>query len=132
MVTLKHQNGWQGAKKLLLSQLGVTTALALLLLYQGATAFFSVVLGGLVCSLPNTLMAVMLFKHHGASSSKKILQGFYRGEAFKLMLSALMFVLIFRCTAVKAGLFFLGYLGAQAVLWLAPVMFTNATRPDRN
>ena len=86
-------------------------------------AFVSAVLGGLVCVIPNAYFAKQLFRYHGALAAKRIVSGFYRGEALKIALSAALFALVFRFFNINPVVFFATYLAVQMVFWFTPLLF---------
>ena len=92
---------------------------------NGATSGYSAALGGLVCVVPNAYFARALFLHGGARAAKQIVNGFYRGEALKLMLSAALFTLVFKCFKVDPPGFFVAYIAAQMMFWFAPLIVVN-------
>ena len=107
-------------------QSGLTLVLAVIaFIISGNKAAFSVILGGLLSIIPNMYFASVLFKHQGAQAAKQIVNGFYKGEAMKLLLTILLFALVFKYCSVIPLLFFTVYILVQAVLWLAPWLFNN-------
>ncbi|WP_206006358.1 ATP synthase subunit I, partial [Pseudoalteromonas sp. c7(2019)] len=57
---------------------------------------YSALFGGLTFLLPNVVFVLMAFAHAGARQSKKVLRGFYAGEAIKLFLTVLFFVVFLK------------------------------------
>ena len=95
------------------------------LLLSGIMAAKTVILGGLVSIVPNALFARILFKHQGAQVAKQIVKGFYKGEAAKLLLTILMFGLVFSCFKIYPLVFFTVYILVQMLIWFAPLLFNN-------
>ena len=127
---VKNQQGKQGAKRLLLIQLGVTIIIALAALgVVDLVAATSAIAGGIVCVLPNAYFASKLFKHNGAHAARQIVNGFYKGEALKLMLSVALFALVFKYLKINPLVFFVAYIAAQMVFWFAPLIVVNKNRP---
>lgn len=85
----------------------------------------SVALGGLVAFLPMCVFAKKLFAYHGAQAAKKIVHGFYSGEALKLMLSIVLFILVFLFFKIEPLSFFLMYIAVVMSHWLAPVVINK-------
>ena len=81
---------------------------------------YSAVLGGSVCIIPGVIFAIGLFRHRGAQQAKKIMAAFYMGEAFKLVLSGLLFALTFIFFDVNAKIFFATFIAVQILYWIAP------------
>ena len=123
---MKNQRGIRGAERLLACQTGLTLLFAsVAMLISGKMAVETVVLGGLVSIIPNALFARILFKHQGAQAAKQIVKGFYRGEAAKILLTILLFGLVFKYFKIVPLLFFVVYILVQMVLWFAPWLFNN-------
>ncbi len=114
----------QGVLRLLLGQLGVTVLIAVIARLIGDDrAAVSALVGGIVCILPNAYFAAKLFKHNGARAARQIVNGFYKGEALKLILSVALFALVFKYLNVNPLVFFVTYIAAQMVFWFAPLLF---------
>ena len=123
---MKNQQGMRGARRLLLIQLGVTVLIAVMTgLICDGNAALSATAGGLVCVIPNAYFVNKLFGHHGAHAAKQIVNGFYRGEALKILLSIALFALVFKYLNVKPSAFFVAYIAAQMVFWFAPLIIVN-------
>lgn len=88
-------------------------------------ALISSVLGGLVCLLPSLLFAINFFKYKGAQHTRKILSAFYLGEAIKLLLTGLLFALVFINYKVNAAAFFTTFISVQAMYWFAPCLIVK-------
>lgn len=123
---VKNQQGARGARRLLLVQLGITMLIAVIAgLFGNGTAAFSAVTGGIVCIVPNAYFASKLFQHNGARAARQIVNGFYKGEALKLVLSVALFALVFKYLKVNPLVFFVAYIAAQMVFWFAPLIIVN-------
>ncbi|NLY57064.1 MAG: F0F1 ATP synthase subunit I [Gammaproteobacteria bacterium] len=101
----------------LLLQLIVMLVVALVLwLFQGLTAGYSGLLGGLVALIPNSYFAFRVYRYSGARSARAIVGEMYFGEAGKLILTAVLFIAVW--LAVKplvVAAVFGGYLAVLAV-----------------
>ena len=123
---VKNRQGIWGARRLMLIQFGVSILISCIAVWvYSTTAAYSAILGGLVCVVPNAYFARSLFFHSGARAAKQIVSGFYRGEALKLMLSAALFTLVFKCFNIHPLIFFIAYIAAQMVFWFAPLIIVN-------
>ena len=123
---VKSRQGIQSVKRLFLWQLGITVlASALSVLLISLVAGWSALLGGLVSIAPNAVFAWKLFQYQGAKSARQIVNGFYKGEAFKISLSAVMFALVFIFFTVKPAVFFAVFIIVQMVFWFAPLIVDN-------
>ena len=80
----------------------------------------SSLLGGFVCLVPSLIFALKFFKHQGAQKAKKIINAFYLGEVTKLVVTGILFAIVFLVYQVNALAFFVTFISVQAVYWLAP------------
>lgn len=122
--SVKNQRGLKGAWRLVGFQLGLTLLLATIaLFYAGVTAVSSAVLGGLVSMLPTAYFATTLFQYQGARAARQILSAFYKGEALKIILTIILFALVFKFFTVIPVVFFGVYIMDQMIFWFAPLIF---------
>ena len=56
----------------------------------------SILAAGLVTIIPNIVFALKAFKYAGAKSSKLVVESFFSGVKLKMVLTALLFVLVFK------------------------------------
>ncbi len=104
----------------ILAQVALPCAIALFLFSLGnIQAVYSVLLGGLVCCLPNLLVAYGIFPLTGSSTPIRIARRFFMTEALKYALSILLMVLIFKEININPLAFFLTYLLSLNVFWMA-------------
>lgn len=121
-----------GVKRLLKAQLitSVLISLVLLLLY-GKNEGLSAILGGLVAIVPSIVFARKMFRYQGARAAKQIITSFYTGEALKIILTAILFSLVFMLYKVAPLAFFFTYIVVLMNYWLAPLIFANKhNRPE--
>ena len=106
---------------ILAAQLGVSLLLAAIGgLYAGRTAAYSGLIGGMICLLPNTFLALRIIAAGMKREPRALVRGIYAGEAGKMMLSAMLFIVAF--TLVKplaVGWLFAGFIATQSVMWVA-------------
>lgn len=77
-------------------QLVIAVIVSLLLLfYSGVASAWSALMGGLIFILPNAYFTRYAFMGKEQESPQLIVRRFYQGEAGKLALTAVMFVLCF-------------------------------------
>jgi len=113
-------------KRLFIVQTGLALVIAALSYWLGGTkAAYSAGLGGLVCIVPNMVFAFQLFRHHGARAAKKIVNSFYKGEAIKIIISIVLFAIVFIMFDITPLAFFITYIVVQMSFWTAPWMITN-------
>jgi ATP synthase protein I len=72
----------------------VIAALGAFALLDGVTGY-SVFLGGMVSTLPNAYFAIKAFRYSGARQMPQVLKSFYAGESGKMIITAVMFALVF-------------------------------------
>lgn len=81
--------------RIIFLQIGLTALCALLGWLHSDVAARSALLGGLACVLPNAYFVMRMFRYRGARYAHKIAEALYQAEAWKFMLTALMFAVIF-------------------------------------
>lgn len=103
------------AVQLLLASL---TAAALQVRGDRVTAL-SVLLGGLLCALPNAYFGLLAFRHRGARAASQVVQSFYRGETGKFVLTLLGFAAVFAAVRpLNAAALFISYSLCIVLQWL--------------
>jgi len=96
-----------------------------------STVFFSVksgysaLAGGTTFLLPNLIFVLMTFAHAGARQTHKVLRGFYAGEAIKLFLTVLLFVVFLKYGSLSLTAFYISFSLLVTSQWLAPFFFYN-------
>lgn len=116
----------RGIMRLWVVQLGVTLILAVLYaLMLDTKAASSALLGGMVCIIPNACFAILLFRHQGARAAKQIVNGFYKGEALKIIMSIFLFTAVFGLCRITPIAFFSSYIIVQMTHWFAPWIIVN-------
>jgi len=121
------------AKKGQISGLKLVAFQLLLVLFSAliSTVFFSTkagysaLFGGVTFLLPNLVFVLMTFAHAGARQSQKVLRGFYAGEAIKLFLTVLLFVVFLKYGTLSLIAFYISFSLLVASQWLAPFFFYN-------
>jgi len=106
---------------ILLAQAGVTLlAAGIAWIGLGKVAAYSAALGGVACVLPNAFLAARILALRGAPTASNMMRTAYVGEAGKLILTFLLFGVIFASVRpLSPGLVFVGFIAAQAVMWVA-------------
>ena len=69
-------------------------ALSAFVLFDLVTGY-SVFLGGMVSTLPNAYFAIKAFRYRGARQMAEVVKSFYTGESGKMIITAVMFALVF-------------------------------------
>lgn len=106
-----------------LFQMAVTLGVALVIwlfwgFYSGVSAFT----GGMICVIPNLYFAWRFFSATGALAAKQIVRGMYRAEMIKLLLTGLLFLVVFTYLPIDVLPFFAGFILTQFVGWFAPLI----------
>ncbi|WP_133504004.1 ATP synthase subunit I [Marinomonas balearica] len=105
-------------------QIAISVVISLVfLILSGVIASYSFVLGATACILPNIYMAWRVFGHVGTRPAKDVVRSFYRGEAGKLVMTAVILSLVFLLAKPLAhGALFTGFGLAILSHWLSPLM----------
>jgi len=82
--------------RITLVQLGLSALLALLFLLRSPDAAISALAGGLICAIPNAYFIYKAFLHSGARQVTHVLQSFYQGGTWKMLLTAVGFAAAFK------------------------------------
>ena len=100
----------------------------------GWTSAYSLLLGGLICAVPNAYFTSKAFRYRGARAAQKIVRAFYVGEAVKILLMCAGFALTFNFvkplspTAVFSG-FVVTYLTGLLVLVAVQTEYSRNNNP---
>ncbi len=115
----KQQQNQTVANKLVFVQISVTVSIALVLwIFWGTGVALSAMLGGLICSVATWLMARIMFAR-GNANPGQMLTAFYLGEAAKVLVTVICFVLAFVLLELNAPAFILTYIAMLLLHWLA-------------
>ena len=110
-------------RRLVLLQIAIASIIPLVLMPFGMIAAISGAAGALACLLPNLYFAHRAFRYSGARAAKKILRSFYAGEAIKLVLTAVMFALVFKyLRPINVAAVFGGFIAVQMAIWVTPLI----------
>ena len=110
--------------KVLLAQLGLTVALALIFWgTDGHVSGYSALLGGLTCVIPNAFLALRLAVPRRDPGASALVRAAYIGELGKLVLTVLMFSMAFTLVRpLSAGALFAGFIAAQLMTFAGLLM----------
>ena len=119
--------------KVLLAQLGLTVALALIFLgTDGRVSGYSVLLGGLTCVIPNAFLALRLAAPRRDPGAGALVRAAYIGELGKIALTVLMFSMVFTLVRpLAAGPLFAGFIAAQLATFSGLLMRDRKTEVKR-
>jgi ATP synthase protein I len=113
---------------ILLVQVGVCLGVGVLAwLWGGQTAGISALLGGVAAVVPNAFLAARLLA--ARSNARALLRAAWIGEAGKLVMTAIAFIVIFAFVRpISAPAVFAGFIAVQLVLFGALVTGNGAPR----
>src|SRR5690606_36378517 len=105
-----------------LGQLAVTAvSAALFLIWRGGLEAVSALAGGGIAMAAGLAMTVFMFRKSAQGDPKRIVRNAYKGEAAKLAVKVVLFVLVLKFFEVAALPLFLTFVAALAVHWVALV-----------
>lgn len=78
-------------------------------------------LGGIAAFVPNLYFALRIVRSSGMPA-RKIVNSFYAGESGKLLLTAALFIMIFKVPNIEILPLLAGYIAALSVFWFALLM----------
>jgi ATP synthase protein I len=115
----------------LLWQVLGTLGLALVLLIAGVVEAYSALLGGLICVIPNAYLAGRLFMKSGAGDSRVFLRAAFTGEALKLVLTGVLFALVFiYIKPLNVLALFAGFIMTICIQWIG-LIFIGRDRTEK-
>ena len=85
---------------------------------QGSSKVLSPFLGGVTAFLPNLYLALRMARTKG-QDAQKIVRSFYAGESGKLILTAMLFFIIFQIPTIELLPLLTAYVSALSVFWFA-------------
>ena len=113
------------ADKLACIQFTATVFIALTLwVFLDQKSAYSALLGGLICCLAAWLMARIMFARQEANPGQMLI-AFYLGEATKVLVTVVCFVLAFVLVELNAWAFIVTYIVMLILHWLALVKVTD-------
>ena len=127
LTNILARRGRTAAYKLVLVQVtvAVLTAIVFSIVWELSTGLAALA-GGMVAAVPNFVFVTLAFSTSGASQADKVLKSFYRGEAVKLLLTIVLFSLIFSQLSMAFMPVFVGYVVTLMVHWTAPLYFKQS------
>jgi len=90
-------------------------------LWADGQSFMSSILGGSIAIIPNLYFALKVSSSTG-QDAKKVVRTFYMGESAKLILTAVMFFLVFQWAEVVIIPLMAGFVAALTVFWFALII----------
>ena len=122
MVHKLAQSGRTFARRLLVLQilLAITGTAGFLLI--DIKAGYSALIGGIICVVPNMVFIIYAHRYGGARAAKHIVSSFYKGEALKIMLTAILFAGTFVLIPVSIGPLMTTYAICLLAYWVSPFL----------
>ena len=117
--------------KFVIAQLFVTVVISILGSLVSVIHGYSALLGGLICTLPNGYFVYRTFVYRGARAAANIVKSFYKAEASKFVLTALLFGLAFKFVhPIEPVSLFLAFFLVQTVHWLTPILMQRSIKTN--
>ena len=96
---------------------------------KSPVAAYSALAGGFIFLLPNVYFAIKAFRYSGARAAKQIMGSFYKGEAGKLILCAVLFAIAFKSIKpIDESALFLTFAIMLVTNWLTPAVMGGKTQ----
>ena len=94
----------------------------------GWISAYSLLLGGMICAVPNAYFSFKAFRYRGARAAQKIVRAFYLGEAVKILLMGAGFALSFiYVEPLSSRALFAGFITVYLVGLMATMRVTRKT-----
>lgn len=104
--------------RVVIVQLASLALISLLMLLEGWVGFYSTAMGGMIHVVSQAWFARMAYRHQGARQAPRILHSMYLGQAGKLLITSVLFALVFVFVQpLNVVALFLGY-GIMVVVYL--------------
>lgn len=87
----------------------------------GLQKALSPLLGGLAAFIPNLYLVLRMARGTG-QEPQKIVRSFYAGETGKLLLTGILFFMIFQVQGIELLPLLAGYVAALSIFWFALIM----------
>lgn len=126
MVNKIASKGQQLAKKTLITQLCAGLLIsAILAVGMNTTSGVFALIGTGVCILPSAIFAFFAFRYAGAQQNQDVVRSFRKGSALKLVLTIVLFAIVFKKTDVQVLPLFIGYIVTLIAQWPGLLYFTR-------
>lgn len=127
MVAVDLPNARRLAFSVVAGQAAVTVLFALAsFLIAGSNAALSALIGGGIGTLASLVMALIAFGRGAGMDAQRVMRAFYVGEAAKLGVVIVLFVIVLKAMKVSPGALFGAYVATFFVYWVA---LANALPP---
>lgn len=95
---------------------------------MGAQAGLAAAAGGAIGALASLVQVLSGFRRSAGNDARAIARGFYRGEALKIAVTVVLFVLVLRGRRLPAGPLLAGYVATFVAYWVALARLARAGR----
>jgi ATP synthase protein I len=127
LVTLDLPEARRLAFTVVAAQAAVTGVAALIgFVMAGSLAAVSAAIGGGISTVASLAMALLSFGRRAGTDPERVMGAFYVGEAVKLAIVVVLFVLVLRTVRVLPLALFAGFIATFLVYWIA---LANALPP---
>ena len=115
----------KAGRKFAYQQIGISITIVLiftLIIYfiWGVTTATSALTGGVIGVVPNIIFAYKAIKYAGAKSSKLVVESFFSGVKIKMIVTALLFAMVFKTLSILPLPFFGMFCLVMAMSLLTP------------
>ena len=86
---------------------------------KGMGAAVAALVGGGIGATASLAQVVMSFRAAAAGDARAVARAFYRGEAVKIAVTVLLFVIVLRAQRLMPGALFAGYVATFVAFWVA-------------
>ena len=86
---------------------------------KGAPAALAALVGGGIGATASLAQVVMSFRAAAAGDARAEARAFYRGEALKIAVTVVLFVIVLRAQRLMPGALFAGYVATFVAFWVA-------------
>lgn len=102
-----------------LQALAIIAVAGLAMAWSGVEEAKSALLGGLVGFLPNALFAFKFGRQDPKRTARQVVRTFYLGETIKLLVTALLFAIVFQLPGILFMPLIIGFVSVVMVFWFA-------------
>ena len=101
---------------------------AIMFYVWGKSFAISALLGSFIGIIPNVIFAIKAFRYSGARSAEKVVESFFSGIKIKMVLTAILFSLVFKFIVIEPLPFFGMFCLVMVMPLLHPIIFIKDNR----
>ena len=109
-------------KQILFSIIVVILCAVSIFVIWDKTFAISALIGGFIGIVPNVIFALKAFRYAGARSAKKVVESFFSGIKIKMVLTAILFSLVFKFLVIQPLPFFSMFCLVMVLPLLQPII----------